>query len=256
MTHIHLPDGVLPWWVWLGGLLVAGLWVTGAGWLIGRRSDADRRVPMVAVIAALMVVSMSIPIPLLGYHVNLSVVAGALLGPLFSPIAAAIVQLSLLLTGHGGVTTVGLNLVVLSIEMLVGWALVLLATRISRGKRGFTVLVGMAVVLTLALSTTAVIGIVSTAGDSIPVHQEASHDDEGVASNGTDDGHAEAGEEHRDEPQPIRTFAASLYALGSIGWVIEAAISALVLSFIGRVRPQLLTAYHRADRFVGGGERP
>lgn len=241
MTHIHLPDGVLPWWVWVGGIVLAAAWVVLAGWMMGRRADADRRVPMVAVIAALMVVSMSIPIPLLGYHVNLSVVAGALLGPLLAPIAAAIVQITLLATGHGGITTVGLNIVVLSLEMVVGWAIVRGIAALMNGRGHAGAIAAIAVVLTLALSTTAVIGIVSTAGDTIQVHSEAEHQAEGESpgpgSVEADAGAADA--EHADE-QPLETFAVTLYSLGSIGWVIEAAISALVFNFLARVRPHLL----------------
>lgn len=243
MTHIHLPDGVLPWWVWAGGIVVAIAWVVLAGWLMGRRADADRRVPMVAVIAALMVVSMSIPIPLLGYHVNLSVVAGALLGPLLAPIAAAIVQITLLATGHGGVTTVGLNAAVLSLEMVVGWLLVRGISSVVGGRWRAGTVVAIAVVLTLALSTSAVVGIVSTAGDTIPTHSEEVH---GEGGGHAEDVHNEGGE-HAEEVQPLRTFAVTLFSLGSIGWLLEAAISALIFNFIARVRPRLLPVRTRRE---------
>lgn len=244
MTHIHLPDGVLPWWVWVGGIALAAVWVVLAGWVMGRRADADRRVPMVAVIAALMVVSMSIPIPLLGYHVNLSVVAGALLGPLLAPIAAVIVQITLLATGHGGVTTVGLNILVLSLEMVVGWAVVRGIASLTRARWRAGTVVAVAVVLTLALSTTAVVGIVSTAGDTIPVHNEEVHSDEIDAASGE----AADADDHADEEgQPLRDFAVTLFSLGSIGWLIEAAISALVFNFIARVRPHLLPIKSRPE---------
>jgi ABC-type Co2+ transport system permease subunit len=39
---------------------------------------------------------------------------------------------------------------------------------------------------------------------------------------------------------PVVRFAAMVYLLGSVGWVIEALITALIVGFIARVRPGLV----------------
>ena len=38
----------------------------------------------------------------------------------------------------------------------------------------------------------------------------------------------------------VKRFAAVVYALGSIGWVIEALVTAWILGYIARVRPGLV----------------
>ncbi len=54
---------------------------------------------------------------------NLTVIAGVLLGPVLSVIAAFIVEVVLAMLGHGGVTVLGLNTLMISAEMVLGWAL-------------------------------------------------------------------------------------------------------------------------------------
>ena len=119
MTHIHIPDGVLPLWLWLAGwlLTVAVLWLAGR---VGSTADARRRVPLLAVLSAMMLVAMSSEIVPLAYHLNLTVIAGTLLGPVLAPIAAFIVCVILALLGHGGITVIGLNTILIAAEMVLG----------------------------------------------------------------------------------------------------------------------------------------
>ena len=102
MSHIHIPDGVLPLLIWLPGWILALLLVTLAGRL-AERTQVRRKVPLLAVVSALMLVAMSSEIVPLAYHVNLTVIAGVLLGPVLSVIAAFIVEVVLAMLGHGGV---------------------------------------------------------------------------------------------------------------------------------------------------------
>ena len=48
--------------------------------------------------------------------------------------------------------------------------------------------------------------------------------------------------EHHDEPESssLRTFAVIVLSLGSIGWIIEGAITGAVIQFISKVKPDLL----------------
>lgn len=256
MSHIHVPDGVLPLW-----LIAAGWLLALAGLAVSIRTapteDLRRRIPLVGAVAALMLVSMSSEILPLAYHINLTVVAGILLGPSLSVVTALVVVSLLALVGHGGVTVIGLNTVVIGTEMVVGAALFGLALR-TMGRSRSALAAGLATVVTLMLTTTMIVGIVALGGPAAATRESGAFDPqelrfenpfaEGVF--GSDllgpDEHAEGteGVEERDdeggEPLAIGRFAAVIYTLGSIGWVLEAFVTAAIIGFIARVRPGLI----------------
>src|SRR5512139_2578257 len=122
MTHMHIPDGILPVWLWVSGFLVmaAVLWIC----LYRLRGmDRKKKIPLLGVLSAVMLVVMSIELLPIAYHLNLSVVAGILLGPSLGFIAAFIVNLMLALMGHGGITVMGLNTLLLGAEAMLGHTL-------------------------------------------------------------------------------------------------------------------------------------
>jgi cobalt/nickel transport system permease protein len=256
MSHIHIPDGILPVWLWASGWAVSliVLWIASRR---AERADVRRKVPLVAVISALVLIAMSSEIVPIAYHVNLTVVAGALLGPQLAIVAAFVVQVALALLGHGGVTVIGLNVIMTASEMILGWLLF----------RGFVRLLGrrrvrwagaLATVLTLAVTTTMLVGVVALAGTGAAAEREtgaldpnnltfASPFGEGVVSIGLFSG----GEEHAGEspdagpdgtsaPLSVGRFATVVYTLGPIGWLIEALVTAAVLGYVAHVRPSLL----------------
>jgi len=67
-----------------------------------------------------MLVAMNLEILPLAYHINLSVVSGILLGPALGFLAAFIANLMLALMGHGGITVMGLNTLLLGSEAVLG----------------------------------------------------------------------------------------------------------------------------------------
>ena len=254
MSHIHIPDGVLPWWLWLSGWVAAAVLLTIAA-NRATRSGARRAVPLIGAVSALVLVSMSSEIVPIAYHVNLTVIAGVLLGPWLGMIAAFIVVLVLALLGHGGVTVVGLNMLVISTEIALGWALVRGGTRLV-GIRRIRPIAGIATVLTLALTTTMLVGVVAIAGTPATSRETGALDAEnlefrnpfsdGVFSLGLLGGHEheeseeDGADEHAGETLAVSRFATVVYTLGPIGWLLEALVTAAVLGYVSRVRPSLL----------------
>lgn len=266
MSHIHIPDGVLPLWLWAAGWVLALIALAVVG-RASSRSETRRRVPLLAVVSSLMLVAMSSEIVPIAYHVNLTVVSGILLGPWLSPIAAFIVVLMLALLGHGGVTVVGLNALLIASEMILGYLLFHGLSRLV-GRGHAPAASGLATFATLAVTTTMLVGIVALAGTSAATERESGALDpsslrfenpfaEGVFTVGLFSG----GEEHADEVAgsdsptnhddssdveaastglSVRRFAAIVYTLGPIGWALEAFVTALIVGYIARMRPSLL----------------
>lgn len=252
MSHIHIPDGVLPWWLWVPGWLLA-IMVLAVSSHIAARGESRRAVPLVGAISALVLVSMSSEIVPIAYHINLTVIAGVLLGPWLGSISAFVVVLVLALLGHGGVTVVGVNTLVIASEMALGWALVRGAVRVV-GTRHMRPVSGAATVLTLAVTTTMLVGVVALAGAGATARETGALDAEtltfanpfsgGVFAVGLLGGHAgETASEHAGHASrvlSVRRFATVVYALGPPGWLLEALVTAGVLGYVARVRPSLV----------------
>jgi cobalt/nickel transport system permease protein len=237
---------------------LALLWSTSA--LAGRESR--RKVPLVAVVSAVMLVAMSSEIVPIAYHINLTVAAGALVGPVLAPVVAFIVVLVLALLGHGGITVVGLNMLVITAEMAIGWGLFHLAARLL-GRRRISAAAGVATVLTLALTTSMVVGIVWLGGTGAAVRETGALDPStlkfssplagGLFSQGLFSG----GEKPAEKPSrglSVRRFASVVFVLGPVGWLLEAFVTAFVLGYVAQVRPALLFGGPRPERRLSGDE--
>ena len=246
MSHIHIPDGVLPLWLVALGWAVAAVMV---GLSVRQSSQADlgRRVPLLGAVSALMLVAMSSEVIPIAYHVNLTVVAGILLGPALSVVAAAVVVTLLALLGHGGVTVIGLNVAVIATEMVVGGLLFRALSRLL-GRPRTSWAAGIATVLTLALTTTMLVGIVWLGGAGAATREHGALDPStlrfrnplagGVFTNAIVA--PEAPPSAAEAPLSIGRFALMVYALGSIGWVLEALITGAIVGYAAKIRPSLV----------------
>jgi len=247
MSHLHIPDGVLPLWLvlvgWLGTVALVTLAVRRAGSL-----DLRRRVPLVGAVAALMLVGMSSEIIPIAYHINLTVLAGILLGPWLSIITALVVDVMLGLIGHGGITVVGLNTLVITTEMILGWAIFRGLIR-GLGKRRAGVSAAVAVVASLAVSTTLLVGIVALGGSPAATRESGAFDPQSLSftnpfAGGIATNVVIGGDEEPPAPEDaglsVARFAATVYTLGAIGWLLEALITAVIVGFVARVRPGLV----------------
>lgn len=234
MSHLHIPDGLLPLPIVILGLVAAALLVFAASWRLSRTEGA-RVAPRIATLSALMLVGMGLPLPLLGYHVNLTVLTGIVAGPAAGFIAVFITNLILALIAHGGITTVGLNTLIGSIEVVLGWLIWKAMRRAFSRGRVFTA-AAVAVVVALAVSTGAMLAMVrwtgAEPGQFAHVHTAGDlHDEHGA----NDDYH-----DHDNEAGAFRSFATLILSAGAIGWAIEAAVVGALVEFISRTRPEML----------------
>lgn len=229
MNHLHIPDGILPVPLWVAGLVLMVLALALALFRL-RGMDTKKNIPLLGAVSAVMLVAMNLEILPLAYHINLSVIAGILLGPSLGFVAAFITNLILALIGHGGITVLGLNTLLLGAEAVLGHTLfMMLRFRMPLFWRAAVI-----TVLALLLTTLLLIGIVAVSDVNIDTFRHAADHDHGHAS-----------------VFSITTFAFMTLGLGLIGWIIEAAITGSVVTFIAQVKPDLLR--HVLHRDVGDG---
>jgi len=215
---MHIPDGVLPVSVWMLGFFIM-LLAIGISLFRLRNMDLRKKIPLLGAVSAAMLVAMSLEILPIAYHINLSVVAGILLGPALGFLAAFITNLILALMGHGGITVIGLNTLLLGSEAVIGHTLFyLFKQRLPVFWRA-----ALATIITLFMTTLALIGIVAL-----------SHIDPDLVR------HVDEHKAVAAVQESISTFAIIVLSIGLIGWLIESAVTGAVVSFISQVKPDLL----------------
>jgi cobalt/nickel transport system permease protein len=236
MSHIHLPDGVLPLWLWLSGLTVMVLVGAVLFRFIGQ-GDVSRRLPLLGMMAAAMVLGAAVEIIPIAYHVNLTVISGILLGPSLIFLATLVVNVILALFGHGGITVIGLNTLILSIEGILGYYFFKLLWKVFKR---LTPAVFLSTFLALMVSTFSMIGVISlgTAHYEELVHGEHRHGIFGFELSGRKADHPE--KETKKEEINLKRFIAIVLPLGFIGWILEGVITTLIARYIYRIRPDLL----------------
>ncbi len=234
MSHIHLPDGVLPVWLWLSGFVVAIL-VGSILFRLTKKEELTRRLPLLGMMAAVMVLGASVEIIPPVYHINLIVISGILLGPSLIFLATFVVNVILALFGHGGITVIGLNTIVLSLEGITGFYLFRLLWKLLKN---LSIATFLATFLALVVSTFAMIGVVSLGTSH---YEELMHHEKGTI--GPEFGKEK--ETHHVQPggeteinlnRWIKAIALPLF----FGWILEGIITALMIKYIYRLRPDLL----------------
>ncbi|MHB0869928.1 MAG: energy-coupling factor ABC transporter permease [Chloroflexota bacterium] len=246
MSHMHIPDGVMPLW-----LVAAGWALTAALLVVAVRAlqppTVGRRLPLLGVMSALMLVGMSLELVPIGYHLNLTVIGGILLGPALGFIAVFLVNLTLALFGHGGITVVGLNSLVAGIEVVLGYYLFHGFLTLWGGGPRVSWEAGAATFLALVVGSLLMIGIVGLSNVNPAVAApEAGAVDPGTLSfrNPFGEGvlRVEAFEEV-EAAQPrmdLATFATLVLGLGITGWTLEAIVIGFLAGYLALVRPDLV----------------
>jgi cobalt/nickel transport system permease protein len=126
---MHLADGILPLgWAGLGWLAALPFVAGGLGALRRRVATDPRAMPLVALVAVVvfLVSCMPIPIPLVGTssHPCGTGFAAILVGPWLAVLASVVaLLLQALLLAHGGLTTLGANVLSMGVAgAFAGWA--------------------------------------------------------------------------------------------------------------------------------------
>lgn len=120
---MHINEGVLTVSSAGMGLLAGGAALAAAGTAIGLRRMDYERVPQVAMLSAAFFVASLIHVPLgpAEVHLVLNGLAGLVLGWAAFPAILIALVLQLLLFGMGGVTTLGINTVVMALPAVTAY---------------------------------------------------------------------------------------------------------------------------------------
>jgi len=210
MSHLHLPDGVLPPWLWASSIALVLVLLAFAG-----RVTDPRRVAYQGALAAMMLAAMGVPLGPLDFHVSLAGPVGVLLGAAAGFQVVFVVSLILAFIGHGGLTAVGLNTLVLG---LAGATASLAYGALARRLSPATAL-AMATAGGQILSGVLWFGVVTLALRT-PQHP---------ASLGA-------------HPPRLEVVSALMIALWMLGLVVESVVAFGVGRFLSRVHPGLLPA--------------
>jgi cobalt/nickel transport system permease protein len=211
MAHIHLEDGsftlfwVIVWWALALGIIGTTLLI------LRRQGKADnRRITIAAFCAAAAFALFQVDIPVAGgVHISLTPLIGILTGPVIGSLIVFIINILSAAVGHGGWGMIGAN-------TLVNFSEVLVAYGVYRGMRKVVQnLFARSAVATLAgllCGNAVMIGIVLISGI------------QGV----------------NQDPAQVLAGLSLIAAINMGVAVIEALITGLVVSYIGKMRPDLL----------------
>jgi cobalt/nickel transport system permease protein len=207
VSHLHVVDGILPWWIVAISLALSALLLAI---LLPRRGDAARVLLLsrVGVAAAALVVVMSLPLGP-GIHLSLAPLAGMMLGPGGGFLAAFLANGCLSIFGHGGLTAAGVNGLFLGAQAVLGAALFAVLRR-PLGPRAGAV---AATFLTLALAATAAIAALR----ELPLEA--------------------GGHDHGHEGEWGAWIVGTLALAAAL---VEAWLTASVIAFLARVRTDLV----------------
>lgn len=214
MSHLHVSDGILPLWLWVGALIVA-LAIAGIG--LYRLKSRHRMVPAVAVMAAVGLVAMNIPLGL-PIHVNLSALSGIVLGPVNGFLAMFIVNLFNALIGHGGLTVIGVNSLLVGSEALIAGGIFYGL----RKKKNILLIATVAIIIGLLTSSLLLMVTAEIAGQELVAIVAHGHDHGNTLTPG--------------QGSFLSTFG-TLVALPMAVWfAVELTVSLLVISYVNKVR--------------------
>ncbi|UCZ57898.1 cobalt transporter CbiM [Desulfurispirillum indicum] len=171
---MHIPDGILPLPVTVGAFaLTIGLTAVAVA-RINRMADPREGIPRAALFTAAFFVlsTVHIPIPPTSAHLMLSGILGVMLGYYALPAVVIAIFLQAIMLGHGGLTTIGINSLIIGIPALVASGVYRMMRPVAM-RGGNHLYLGLAFFVGSLGSVLAVIIFASTVLLWMPVHIDA-----------------------------------------------------------------------------------
>jgi cobalt/nickel transport system permease protein len=231
MSHLHIPDGILPPVLWLAGLVLTALVLA---WSVPASArGGPRLIAYQSALGGIMLAVMALPVPITAfdYCMTLAGPVGVLLGaaPVFQ--VSLVVTLILALLGQGGFTVIGLNTLVLGGGAMLARPVYLWSVRALGPARA----VALATVVSQLASTAGWILVLLLSVRLTP----------NIAGE-----HAIAGDLVRGVHA---AGAAVVLAMLLAAVAIEALLGYGLARFLARVRPDLLPLPHASRAAASGG---
>jgi len=134
---MHIPDGILPTTVCLGGYATAGVATWYSLRKISRREDPREAIPKASLMTAAFLVAswIHIPIPPASVHLLLNGLLGAILGYYAMPAILIGLFFQAVLFQHGGLTTLGVNATIMGVTAILAYHLFQLRNVLGKGGR-------------------------------------------------------------------------------------------------------------------------
>ncbi|HEY3373671.1 MAG TPA: energy-coupling factor ABC transporter permease [Candidatus Aquicultor sp.] len=220
MSHIHLPDGVIPVVWWVLGYIIVGILLAFA-FKRTQSTEGRKRVPLLGIMSALMLIGQSVPLGIIPFHLNLAVLSGIVLGPWLGLIAVFTTNIFLAFLGHGGITVVGLNTLVVGSEAVFGSLLFRFFSAHFSSVRATAV---VTTVLTLSISISLMVGVVSLSQINPSLLLE----------------HVKPSAATGAIVISIPRFVGIIAPFAVIGIIIESFVTAFAIRFLLSVRPDIV----------------
>ena len=211
MAHVHLEDGAVSiQWLVLWNLAALAIIVL-ALYALRRAKVPPRKLAIAAMCVSVGFAIIQIEIPVFGgLHLNLTPFIGILVGPALGTVCVLVINVFSAAVGHGGWGMIGANTIVNAVEVLIGYYLYkVMRTRLhaSRFASGFT---GTSVALTVsAFLAVAIIAVSGIQGSNVSRDQTVLN---------------------------LLVLAIADVVTG----IAEGIMTGYIVSFVGRVRPDLL----------------
>lgn len=212
---MHIPDGILPAEVALGGYIVTGAVTWYALRRINRLPDPEADLPKAALLTAGFFVAswIHLPLPPTSVHLVLNGLLGVTLGWYAAPAILVGLFLQAVMFQHGGLTTLGVNAALMAIPALLAFQVFRLKERLGLRRPLFTGLLAfLGGSLGLGLSAFIAFTLLVT---TIPTYLDAAA-----------------------ERAAITALTVAHLPLA----IIEGLFTALIVAFLLRVRPDMVSA--------------